>query len=236
MRCVTRRVYVSSSFVPNRTSRTTVAAAMTMAASSARKNESTANVWSERSAASCRIQASSRRTRTNPSASMYGSRSEARSGGSRAFSRAMRAAARKAPPRPSIDTPGTTRAATHTARAAVTQPTTTRRRRRRGRAGLQAGAAPYSCASSLSVDLPWRTYRTAALYRQLPASAHGAAAAPGLRAQQRGPGARQPQADEASTHARVASTWLKVKRWTPSMPSPGRSARAATAAASGVGS
>ena len=38
------------------------------------------------------------------------------------------------------------------------------------------------------------------------------------------------------TQSCVSSTWLKVKRWAPAMPSPGSSRCAATAPASGVGS
>ena len=82
-------------------------AAATSATSSAQKNPSTSKVRSERSAATWTIHASSSSTSRKPTASMYGRRSAAISGGSRAFRTAINAAAMNAPMNPSILTPGT---------------------------------------------------------------------------------------------------------------------------------
>ena len=82
-------------------------AAATSATSSAEKNPSTSKVWSERSAATRTIHASSSSTSRKPTASMYGRRSAAMSGGNTALRMAISAAATNAPKNPSILTPGT---------------------------------------------------------------------------------------------------------------------------------
>ena len=82
-------------------------AAATSATSSAQKNLSTSKVLSESSAATHTIHASRSRTSRKPTASMYGSRSAAMTGGSTAFRTAISVAAMNAPRNPSILTPGT---------------------------------------------------------------------------------------------------------------------------------
>ena len=81
-------------------------AAATSATRSAAKNPRTSNVWSEAFAAARTIRASSTRTSRKPTASMYGSRSAAMTGGKTALRTAIRRAARRAPKKPSIFTPG----------------------------------------------------------------------------------------------------------------------------------
>ena len=160
MRCVTRREYTSSSLVPRSTSSTTVTAAATSETSSAAKNPSTLKVWSERSAAALTIQASSTRTRRNPTASMYGSRNAAISGGTTALRMAISAAAMSAPKNPSILTPGTRIAAMYSARALVTHWSSSRRARILGLPGDHCGVAPYALASTSATSTPFSPQRS----------------------------------------------------------------------------
>ena len=101
MRCVTRSMYVSSSFVRKIGSRVTEATDATNAAPSAAHHESTEIAFGAMSATSMNIAASSASTSRTPSTSVNGRRSAASSGGRIAFRTAISAARQsaRAPPR-----------------------------------------------------------------------------------------------------------------------------------------
>ncbi len=142
IRCVTRNVYVSSSLVPNRTSRATPSAAATRATPSADQKESTDRAPLVTRSAPSSISASSTSTRTNPSTSMNGSRSAATTGGRRAFRIAMTAVATRAPQKSVTWAPGTIQAAPNSAAVDSSQASNTPTGRMGGLAGLQVGTSP----------------------------------------------------------------------------------------------
>ncbi len=140
IRCTTRREYVSSSFVPKITSRTTLTAATMSAASSAQPKLSTVNVFSSTSEASFSTKAFSARTSRKPRASMNGRRRAASIGGRIAFSTATTAATTSAPPVPAMSTPGRIAAATPSDAAVIAHERRRRSGLNLGRSGCQAKA------------------------------------------------------------------------------------------------
>ena len=147
MRCTTLSVYVSSSFVPARTSRTTLTAEATTAATSAHHAFVTLIALGATFEATTSIAASASRISTNPSSAISGSRSAAISGGMTAFRIAIRSAATTAPRNPSTDTPGTISAATKSAAAERSHESSTR-------AGLYVGFAGFQATLSPNGGLP----------------------------------------------------------------------------------
>jgi hypothetical protein len=142
IRRMTFSEYWSSSLVPMIVCSTTLAAAMTSEARSASPN---VPIWtssgSTRSASMSRPASASSRSR-KPSASMNGSRSAARIGGTMALRTAMRAATRNAAPVASSANPGTTHAATVMDAAETIHETIVRTSPRRGVAGSQRTLSP----------------------------------------------------------------------------------------------
>ena len=126
MRSITRSVYVSSSFVPNTTSSTTVTAAAMSAVSSAHQKLSTFTPRSLRSEAARSMSASRTRTSRKPRTSVNGSRIAATSGGIRALRIAMISAVTSAPKNVLTSTCGTRAAATTSDAAATSHETKSR--------------------------------------------------------------------------------------------------------------
>ncbi len=141
IRCVTRRLYSSSSFVPSATWSATVTEAETSAVRSAQPKLSTLIDSPRTREANCSISASSERIRTKPAASISGSRSAAISGGSTAFRTPISAATSTAPRKSSIETCGMIAAATNSATEFTSQATIRRSGWIFGRAGCQTGAS-----------------------------------------------------------------------------------------------
>ena len=126
MRCMTRKVYVSSSSVPRSTSSPTPTAEATSATSSADQKESTERSPSVMLSAAISMSASRMSTSAKPTRSMNGRRSAAISGGNSAFRIAMTSAAIRALPKPSTWAPGTIHVANMSVAAAASQERTTR--------------------------------------------------------------------------------------------------------------
>ena len=143
MRWTTRNVYVSSSFVPNTVSSTTVTADARSAATSAHQKESTWIASGAISEAAQSIAASTSRISRNPVINANGSRSAAMIGGSAAFRIAISSVATNAPRNPLTLTCGTISAATSSAIAEMIQVRIRRTGLTRGRSGAHAGRSPY---------------------------------------------------------------------------------------------
>src|SRR5215211_2699178 len=143
IRWVTLKVYVSSSSVPRRTSRTTVSAEASRATASADQNESSARSPSVIASAASSIRALSTSTTRNPSSATNGRRSAATTGGRSAFRIAITAAATRAEPNFLTWAPGTSPAAPSSASAATTHERSRRNGWNRGRTTSQAGCSPY---------------------------------------------------------------------------------------------
>ena len=152
-RRITRSAYVSSSLTPKITSRTTIAAEITSAASNADPNESTLIVRELMWEASIRIRASSTSTVTKPSASVNGRRSAATTGGSTAFSAAIRTAAAAASENVPTVRPGRIAAAMNTETAATSQESSTCSSRNRGACGFQVIVSPYDWLLSVTTGI-----------------------------------------------------------------------------------
>src|SRR5215218_3245789 len=143
IRWVTLKVYVSSSSVPRRMSRTTVSAEASRATASADQNESSARSPSVIASAASSIRALSTSTTRNPSSATNGRRSAATTGGRSAFRIAITAAATRAEPKFLTWAPGTSPAAPSSASAETTHERSRRNGWNRGRTTSQAGCSPY---------------------------------------------------------------------------------------------
>ncbi len=137
-RRVTRRVYVSSSFVPKTMSRTTPTADATSAATSAHQKLSTWIALGAIAETALSIAASRSRITPNPASAMNGIRTAATIGGMIAFRTAIASVATAAPPKLPTSTAGTSFAAISSAAAASSQERSSRPGRKRGLAGSQS--------------------------------------------------------------------------------------------------
>ena len=135
------------------TSRTTLTAATTSAASSAHQKLSTSNE-SRMSLPILSATAFAISTRMKPSASMNGSRSAASSGGMIALMAATTAAIARAPPVATTSTPGRSRAVAHRDTAVRTHEIRSRKGRKRGRSGCQRTVSPYPVTRARSSSPP----------------------------------------------------------------------------------
>ena len=136
-------------------------AAISSAARNASPKLSTRMSCGRMSAASISSQASANSTSRKPIATMNGSRSAARIGGSTALSTAIAAAPANAAPVVSSPKPGSTHAATVSEAAATSQPTSTRSGRRRRWSGSQFAASPYD-RGSIAIAQSWYSSRRSA--------------------------------------------------------------------------
>ncbi len=132
MRSITRSVYVSSSFVPKRTSRTTVTAEAMSAVRRAHQKLETSIALSVIAEAASSMTASSTRTIRKPRTSVSGSLIAATSGRMAAFRIAMTRETMSAPTNVLISTSGTIHAAMKSAAADTSHD-------RKSRAGLIFG-------------------------------------------------------------------------------------------------
>ena len=142
---MTRRVYVSSSFVPKTMSRITPTAEATSAATSAHQKLSTWIALGAIAETASSIAASRSRITPNPASAMNGIRTAATIGGMIAFRTAITSVASAAPPKFPTSTAGTSFAAISRAAAASSQERSSRPGRKRGLTGCQSVVfSPYT--------------------------------------------------------------------------------------------